>query len=348
MANNFKNWIDTPVAGTNVLSQANFASDTQRANGFKAGDPASAIRVNTGLRQANLVAASLMEAIQVAGVDISSLTHLSTISDVQAKITAGLNVIAKNGLNATTLNGLLSGSNGVSTYLHGTGDKVMINLAVPETGPITLTNNNVPRPVIDITLTSGGPPASGGIAISFSGSPKQSARLGPSQLKLESGSSELTVSPSGIISWYNGNEVGHGLISGGPNGNVKTLFGNQSIYGSGNIDLYKHNVIISQGSTESDRMCVYCQILSSNNLNINSLANFQTIVKEGEFIPATGKLKLYNGDAGSIIGGVCIDGAIEYNMRGKYTNTIDYSSSWITIRGAVSGGLTFTDTVTTV
>ena len=139
------------------------------------------------------------------------------------------------------------------------------------------------------------------------------------------------------------------LYAEGPFGNVKTLFGNQSIYGSGNIDLYKHNVIISQGSTESERMCVYCQILSSNNLNINSLANFQTIVKDdNEFIPATGKLKLYNGDTGSVIGGVCKAGAIEYNIRGKYTTKIDFSSGWATINAVVSGGLTFHDTVTTV
>ena len=138
----------------------------------------------------------------------------------------------------------------------------------------------------------------------------------------------------------------HLLYADGPIGNVKTICG-KNIYGSGNIDLYKHNVIISQGSTESDRMCVYCQILSSNNLNINSLTDFQTIVKDAnEFIPATGKLKLYNGDTGSIIGGVCKSGAIEYNMRGKYTNNIDFSSGWATINAA--GSLTFHDTVTTV
>ena len=130
-------------------------------------------------------------------------------------------------------------------------------------------------------------------------------------------------------------------------GNVKTLFGNQSIYGSGNIDLYKHNVIISQGSTESDRMCVYCQIPSSKKANINSLTLFKEYIKDdNEFIPATGKLKLYSGDPGSIIGGVCKAGAIEYNMRGKYTNNIDFSSGWATINAA--GSLTFYDTVTTV
>lgn len=159
----------------------------------------------------------------------------------------------------------------------------------------------------------------------------------------------LKLTTIGIEYILGASAVSNALFSGGPIGNVKTIFGNQqSIYGSGNIDLYKHNLIISQGSTESDRMCVYCQIISSNNLNISSLPDFETIVKENEFIPATGKLKLYKDDPGSVIGGVCINGAIEYNMRGKYTNTIGYSSGWITIMGAVSGGLTFYDTVTTV
>lgn len=178
-------------------------------------------------------------------------------------------------------------------------------------------------------------------------SPTYKTLLSPVQIAMFGESAghtyKLELAPTGIGYTYDG--TAYSILR---QDNVKTLFGNQqSIYGSGNIDLYKHNLIISQGSTESDRMCVYCQILSSNNLNISSLADFQTIVKDNEFIPATGKLKLWNGDEGSIIGGVCKSGAIEYNIRGKYTNNIDFSSGWATINAAVSGGLTFTDTVTT-
>lgn len=60
MANNFKVWVDSPTAGQQVQSSAVFATDTQRINGFIAGDPASAIRVNSALRQANLIAVGLM------------------------------------------------------------------------------------------------------------------------------------------------------------------------------------------------------------------------------------------------------------------------------------------------
>lgn len=232
-------------------------------------------------------------------------------------------------IDADTLNGLLSGSNGIAIAKNTAGDKVEVKIGEE--------------------FTSTG--------FIMHGPNGKSTTIKPTQIEVQA--NDATYQEYIEI---DGKKIHHYEITGFNQGaptvvdsvylhqdNVKTLFGNQSIYGSGNIDLYKHNVIISQGSTESERMCVYCQILSSNNLNINSLTAFQTIVKDdNEFIPATGKLKLWNGDEGSIIGGVCKSGAIEYNIRGKYTNNIDFSSGWATINAAVSGGLTFTDTVTTV
>lgn len=217
----------------------------------------------------------------------------------------------------------LTGSNGIDIAKNAAGDKVEVKLSNSgfTIGDTAGTDNNQ-----TITLMPKGENDGAYIRVNYNGS----------MIYTE-------ITPSGIT-FVNPVGTTYALTT----GDVKTIFG-QSIKGSGNIDLYKHNVIISQGSTESDRMCVYCQILSSNNLNINSLANFQTILKDAnEFIPATGKLKLWNGDTGSVIGGVCKSGAIEYNIRGKYTNNIDFSSGWATINEAVSGGLTFTDTVTTV
>lgn len=253
-------------------------------------------------------------------------------------------------IDANTLLALLLGSNGIVIAKNAAGDKVEAKLAIPESGPITFENTRVPRPAVLINVDQGGPPHAGGLSCSREVG-GETTNVGPAGISISDGSITLSINLSNdsFINYTgtDGMPLGDVLIGGGPKGNVKTLFGNQSIYGSGNIDLYKHNVIISQGSTESERMCVYCQILSSNNLNINSLANFQTIVKDAnEFIPATGKLKLYNGDTGSVIGGVCKAGAIEYNIRGKYTTTIDFSSSWATINAVSS--LTFHDTVTTV
>ena len=61
MANKFVPWIDEVEPGTTTQEQSVFADDSQRINGFVAGDPASAIRVNSALRQANVVVAALMQ-----------------------------------------------------------------------------------------------------------------------------------------------------------------------------------------------------------------------------------------------------------------------------------------------
>lgn len=247
-------------------------------------------------------------------------------------------------IDANTLLALLSGSNGIVIAKNTAGDKVEVGMSLPIVFSGASPGPGSGGTIIQGTYTSGYP----GAAMIHLESPTYKTLLSPVQIAMFGESSghtyKLELASTGIGYTYDG--AAYSILR---QDNVKTLFGNQqSIYGSGNIDLYKHNVIISQGSTESDRMCVYCQILSSNNLNISSLADFQTIVKENEFIPATGKLKLYQGDAGSVIGGVCKSGAIEYNMRGKYTNNIDFSSGWGTINAVVSGGLTFYDTVTTV
>lgn len=61
MANKFIPWIDAVDPGTNTQEQSVFASDSQRQSGFVAGNAASAIRVNSALRQANVVASALMQ-----------------------------------------------------------------------------------------------------------------------------------------------------------------------------------------------------------------------------------------------------------------------------------------------
>ena len=53
--------------------------------------------------------------------------------------------------------------------------------------------------------------------------------------------------------------------------NVKTLFGNQSIVGTGNIDLYRHEIIVNG--------LYHGIIYSSNNLKIDSLQDLTTVVK---------------------------------------------------------------------
>ena len=56
-------------------------------------------------------------------------------------------------------------------------------------------------------------------------------------------------------------------------GSLKTLFGNKSLVGEGNINLYKHSIKgISGNST------FYLRLYSSNNLKVNNLTDLKTLL----------------------------------------------------------------------
>lgn len=90
MANNFKPWVDSPTAGQQVQSASVFATDAQRVDGFKAGDPASAMRVNSALRQANIVVAGLMQMCDDIKTLPNSLSLMSTVTQVKNAIKAAI------------------------------------------------------------------------------------------------------------------------------------------------------------------------------------------------------------------------------------------------------------------
>lgn len=90
MANNFKPWVDSPTAGQQVQSASVFATDAQRVDGFKAGDPASALRVNSALRQANIVVAGLMQMCDDIKTLPDGLSLISTVTQVKNAIKAAI------------------------------------------------------------------------------------------------------------------------------------------------------------------------------------------------------------------------------------------------------------------
>ena len=63
--------------------------------------------------------------------------------------------------------------------------------------------------------------------------------------------------------------------------NVKTLFGNQSIIGQGNIDLYRHDLIIYHKRTSYDdyEYKVHITYYSSNSLKVDSVQDLTTLTK---------------------------------------------------------------------
>lgn len=121
---------------------------------------------------------------------------------------------------------------------------------------------------------------------------------------------------------------------------LKTLFGNQSIYGSGNIDLYKHNLHIV--GTTSGTTDIYCQIISSNSLKIDSLTDLQTILADEEWVCAFGLARMWSDASRNVMG---LSKTSVFSMDGAIGTT--KTTTWALIV-SYSGGLTFTDTVTTV
>ena len=245
-------------------------------------------------------------------------------------------------IDANILNGLLSGSNGIAIAKNAAGDKVEAKLAIPESGPITFENTRVPRPAVLINVGQGGPPHAGGLSCSREVG-GETTNVGPAGISISDGSITLSINLSNdsFINYTgtDGMPLGDVLIGGGPKGNVKTLFGNQSIYGSGNIDLYKHNLHIV--GTTSETTDIYCQITSSNNLNIDSLTDLQTILADNECVCSFGIARVWSDATRTACG---ISKTHVYAIEGS---GIIHTATWQTVSNN-SNGLTFTDTVTTV
>lgn len=72
--------------------------------------------------------------------------------------------------------------------------------------------------------------------------------------------------------------------------NFKTLFGNQSIKGTGNIDLYQHSITITLKKADTAEEVSEADLLiySSKNLPIDSLTDLKTILGNSFKVPATG------------------------------------------------------------
>lgn len=67
----------------------------------------------------------------------------------------------------------------------------------------------------------------------------------------------VKVSSTGAVSWAR----------------LKTLFGNHSLLGEGNIDLYKHNIKGVSGNST-----FYLRLYSSKNLKVNTLTDLKTLL----------------------------------------------------------------------
>lgn len=116
--------------------------------------------------------------------------------------------------------------------------------------------------------------------------------------------------------------------------NVKTLFGNKSIVGSGNIDLFRHCVTFTPSDMSVGggiRLVIY----SSNNLKVDSLTDLKTLLGNTFEYPATGAFKL-GGPLAFYVTAVTETGYRCYVSDDTDSNITPYPAG------------TWTDTITTV
>lgn len=59
---------------------------------------------------------------------------------------------------------------------------------------------------------------------------------------------------------------------------IKTIFGNQNLFGTGNIDLYNHFIRISGNTATGDVVNIYFTHISSNGLKVDSLTDLKTLL----------------------------------------------------------------------
>lgn len=126
-----------------------------------------------------------------------------------------------------------------------------------------------------------------------------------------------------------GNLQVNGTIKQGQNhvlnsGNVKTLFGDKSIYGNGNIDIYRHVVEASSGTINAAFMFT---IISSKNVKIDSLTDLKTVLGNKFTYQVTG---FESNNLNTL-------------WKMTETNVIDIEDNAFSL-----SSFTFTDTVTTV
>lgn len=121
--------------------------------------------------------------------------------------------------------------------------------------------------------------------------------------------------------------------------NVKTLFGNKSIYGTGNIDLYRHDITIKVNKAGTQIAWICTIHISSSNTPIDSVSDFLNIFSSiGYAYPFMGFCKDDNGGYNAVI-----------NVEARTYGEISFAGNTPAISWSdTSFDITVEDTVTTV
>lgn len=102
-------WVDDPQTSSSTQTSTEFANEPQRKQGFQANEVISSKKVNTAIRQANLVAVALMEALSPDNttLDVNSPV-IDVTNEIKAKLatlhTTVIDDVIRGDLNAVTSN----------------------------------------------------------------------------------------------------------------------------------------------------------------------------------------------------------------------------------------------------
>lgn len=191
-------------------------------------------------------------------------------------------------IDADTLNGLLLGSNGIAIAKNAAGDKVEVGISRSgfELGTFSTNSKGINFVCSDTNqMIAFASPDGGSITIYNAGDTTSNF------IEIKSNNGE------GIAIGYN--DIAYMVNSTNPKyylreGNVKTLFGSQSIYGTGNIDLYRHTVWFTAVSGSATLVDCVLTVISSSNVAIDSLTDLFSVVKpmvsSGGTYPANGRV----------------------------------------------------------
>lgn len=179
------------------------------------------------------------------------------------------------------------------------------------------------------------------VDISGGGGGGGSSNVVESPLTIGTGIQTLKLHKAGYIEYTNPNQhmkfnlplySAQGTVDLLSSESVKTLFGNQSIVGAGNIDLYRHNICFT--STSSDlTVKIRFIVISSKNVVVDSLADLKTLLGNTFTYPVNGA---------NATNSQCIYEITETGFKSGATPYVLYD----TVTPYPAG--TWTDTVTTI
>ena len=171
-------------------------------------------------------------------------------------------------IDADTLNGLLSGTNGVTISKSTSGDKVeisgseLVKTYTPTSGTYVYATHSTDQN-LHIVVSNNSATPSAIVQRTTTGTIKAAA--------------PVTNTDVVNLKYFKDNALA--------SNNVKTLFGNESIVGTGNIDLYQHHILCS---TPNEGIKVLITVISSKNLKVDSLTDLKTLLGNTFECPCTG------------------------------------------------------------